>query len=83
VYAKDANIGAAIRLAVPTGDTFPTAEVGHDDHLIARSKAFVIRSDFQNFRGEFMPENTRVAKEGLITSISMQIRTADAYPVNF
>jgi len=59
-----------------------TGEIRFDGYTVAGTNVGNLGSNLQNHRTQFMTKNTRIAKERLVTTESVQVGATDAYPMN-
>src|SRR5205085_7948939 len=78
MHAQNLQLRAAVRLAASAGDAAPAVQVRLDRTPVADLDSARVRADGQYLHTQFVPQDARIAEEGLIAAIGVQVRAADA-----
>src|SRR5690242_9503342 len=80
MHTKYLHLFTAVFESTPARATFTTVHIGSDAASIADLKRvrLVRRADLGDFQGQFVAQNARVAKEGLVSLECMDVRST--YP---
>ena len=72
------ELDATVRTAPAAGDATTTIPIGFNGTTVARFQARIVRRQRHDFDAQFMPENARIGKVGLVTLEGVNVGAADA-----